>query len=169
MRYEPKWHGTTWEAIECSWERHQRRGAIVGPHGSGKTTFFDAFEQRLRDRGESVIRVTLNDQAPRVGDFSDITGSVVLLDSAGWLGFFEWRRFLKIADVARGFIVTQHRTRRVPTILETAATPEMLAAFIEQLCPGFEIDTEALLRRHRGNLREALLECYDLAAKETLA
>ena len=56
------------------------------------------------------------------------------------------------------------------TFHRTRVTPEILHRCIEKLAAGWEpelTEVERLFERHRGNLRHALLECYDRAARQS--
>ena len=41
LPYDPELLGTTWKEVETRWQSLNRRAAITGPHGSGKTTFLE--------------------------------------------------------------------------------------------------------------------------------
>jgi hypothetical protein len=177
LEFEPRWAGASWDSIFDDWNALDRRAAIVGPHGSGKTTFLRAFESRLNTRGEAVTRYFLNDRCPtltsddwhhlesRPGD-----GGVIFLDGAERLGWSAWRRFAKLV-AASSVLVTQHRQSRWPTLLQMQSSPALLAHLIDKAAgASFTADeVEHLYDRHGGNLREALWECYDRAGDTSAA
>ena len=92
-------------------------------------------------------------------------------------------RVERSAGAAAGLLVTAHRRLRgrtlfstaspspspIPTMIECSTTPALLAALIDELTDGAPPprplpSPAALHARHRGNLRTALLELYDLYA-----
>jgi len=168
--YDPAWHGTTWERLLDTLAAHRHRAHIAGPHGSGKTTLLDALAPRLAACGHPVLRWLLNDEklAPDPAGWDQLQGQpapLLIIDGAERLGFRDWRRLSRHDTALGGLVVTTHRPiRRLPLLLETCATPTMLAAFIRRLDPDFPITPDEVHRLHadtRGNLREALWRCYD--------
>ncbi len=82
----------------------------------------------------------------------------------GWAFRRALRREL---SKAAGLIETRHWRGHRPVLLRTRATPEILARCIRTLDASAPLSKAAigqLFRRHRGNVRTALLECYDLAS-----
>jgi hypothetical protein len=145
-----------WDALLMRLEAQSMRGAIVGPEGSGKTTLLEDLGERLRRSGRRVV-------------FGGVEpGAVALLDGADELPAREWRRSLRRTREAAGLVVTAHRAGLLPTLLETRTTPEILDAAVLAAsgrdCEGFGVSAEALWARHRGNVRTALRELYDLCA-----
>ncbi len=61
---------------------------------------------------------------------------------------------------AGGLVITSHRPGLLPTLYECETSPELLAGIVEELA-GEELDSEEVLARHRGNIRDALRELYD--------
>lgn len=168
LPYDPRWIGESWEGIEQRLHELGGRGCVVGPHGSGKTTFLESFAHRLRDRGEEVVTLFVNRQQRRIPfDFYErlSADSVVLFDGAEQLGGFALGRFMKRCSDVRAIVTTAHQPSRVPTLLQAKVTPELLARCMRRLDPaGDNGVAELLFERHAGNLRHALLECYDLSA-----
>ncbi len=172
VRFDPAWLGSNWDALVTRWHALGQRGAVVGPHGSGKTTFLEGFEEVL---GGRWVRVSLNDERPVIsaGEWARFAAAdhatTVAVDGAERLGWRAWRRLARVVATRRaGLVTTQHAPGRLPVLLETRTGEAMLAAFADRLAPG-EIpaaEIAPLYHRHGGNLREALGECYDrMAAK----
>ena len=135
-----------------------RRAAIVGPEGSGKTALLEALAPRLAERG---WRVRWTASGP-LG-----ASTFLLIDGEERLAHRGWRRLLRASRGAGGLLVTVHRPGPLPTLVESAASPELLAKLMAELAGGPAPDlpgARELFGRHRGNLREALLELYDLCA-----
>jgi len=166
FRYQPQ--GWTWDELMQRLAAMNYRGAIVGPHGSGKTTLLEDLEKRLNGLGHPTVHVRLWDQK-RAIDADDLAmlansdeSTIVLVDGAEQLSKIRWLRLRMTARDCRGLIVTQHLDGRMPAIVRTTTSPRLLAQMLQSL--GRESspeDRDALFRRHRGNLREAVRELYD--------
>jgi hypothetical protein len=152
------------------------RAAIVGPHGSGKTTLLEDLEDVLARRGFRIAHVRLDTDDPRLprewrssARLLD-AGDIVCLDGAEQLGPIAWLRFRWQARRAGGLIVTTHRHGRLATLIECTTSVGLLHRIIQRLAPHGPdaLDTAPpaaeLFARHRGNLRDALRELYDVYA-----
>ncbi len=177
--FEPAWLGLSWEEILARLGKLNYRAAVVGPHGSGKTTFLDGLEERLSKEGMSVTRLRLNDESGAESKRQAVERAgaagpkdLLFFDGAEQLGPWGWWRLNRAARLAKGLILTQHRPGRLPTLFRTRATPAMLEAFANTLLEGRDAGARpspeellTLFQHHRGNLREALLGCYDLMGR----
>jgi len=174
VRYRPQ--GVTWDALLARLEALGWRAAIVGPEGSGKTTLLEDLAPRLQKRGLSTHPVGVTREAPRLprrveDDLVAAIGprDVVLFDGADLLPWLDWRRFRRRTTAAGGLIITTHRPARLPTLVECATSPALLAEIVAALLGPAEAEAwrarlVEMHARHRGNLREALRELYDLHA-----
>jgi hypothetical protein len=164
--------GLTWDELLIRLESMNWRGAIVGSEGAGKTTLLEDFEPRLRERGFEIVWLQLTREKPR---FASATlrelaslhaGQMILLDGAEQLSRWGWWRFLRLAGRAGGLLITSHRHGLLPTLLECETTAVLLAEIVAKLlteAPDAHCaEASRLHRKHRGNLREALRELYDL-------
>ena len=149
------------------------RAAIVGPHGSGKTTLLEDLEGVLRQRGFRITHVRLDADDRRLPREWRLTASrldsrdVVCLDGAEQLGPIGWLCFRWRARRAGGLIITAHRSGRLATLVTCATSAGLLGRIIQRLAPtGLAAAPPAavLFARHRGNLRDALRELYDVYA-----
>jgi hypothetical protein len=162
-----------WEKLFARLEAQNRRGALVGPKGTGKTTLLEDLSQRLVAQGRSVVMLRLSTD-PQVDErcrFNAVLANVtresfVLLDGAEQLSATAWWQFRFQIRHAAGVVVTTHRGGRLPLLHRCETSPallnELVCALGATLSPA---DAAALHRRHRGNLRAALRELYDLHAK----
>jgi hypothetical protein len=169
----------TWEELLDRLAAFGFRAALVGPHGHGKTTLLEDLAPRLEDRGFRLRSATL-----RAGDrrltaaqeealFADLAGrDLLLVDGAEQLGRLSWLRLRRKSRAAGGLVITSHRAGLLPTLHECRTTPELLAGIVRDLL-GSELGSEAegmspgseeLWLRHRGNVRDALRELYDVWA-----
>lgn len=171
IRY--RFDGTTWEELLSRLKSMNWRGAIVGPEGAGKTTLLEDFAPRLRERGFEVIRLRLTQEEPRFSCglmrelSSQLSSShIILFDGAELLSRWAWWDFLRRARRAWGLVITSHRPGLLPTLIECKTTLELLAGIVADLlneAPEACRDRAGqLFRKHRGNLREALRELYDV-------
>jgi hypothetical protein len=154
------------------------RAAIVGPHGSGKTTLLEDLEHLLTQRGFRIIHVRLDTDDPRLprewrlpklatGHRRLAADDIVCLDGAEQLGPAAWMWFRWRARRAGGLIITTHRCGRMATLVACATNPRLLERIIRRLSPdelAAAPSAAALFTRHRGNLRDALRELYDVYA-----
>ncbi|MEO5821000.1 MAG: hypothetical protein ABIT71_10865 [Vicinamibacteraceae bacterium] len=149
------------------------RAAIVGPHGSGKTTLLEDLEPVLAQRGFRITHVRLDTEDRRLPRDWRLTagrldaGDIVCLDGAEQLGPIAWRWFRWRARRAGGVIVTAHRSGRLPTLIACTTNAGLLDRIVRRLAPdGLAAAPTAaeLFARHRGNVRNALRELYDVYA-----
>jgi GTPase SAR1 family protein len=174
LAFEPP--GSTWAELLARLERLGYRAAIVGPHGSGKTTLLDRLVPELRTRGFRVRRARLNDErpAPPASMLEHVeTRDCVVLDGRERLGPLAWRRFAGRAERAGGLIVTAHRRGRLPVLVETGTSVELLRRLGRRLAgPTFDAvcpDPVTILDRHDGNLRAVWFELFDRAGIQPVA
>lgn len=158
--------GESWDSLLARLEAQRWRGAIVGPHGTGKTTLLEQMVPHLSTRGFCPCLYTLrgessNDEKQALLSNSFGPSDFVLLDGAEQLSLRQWRTFEEISRLAAGGVVTQHRTGRWPTLLETAPSPALLAELVQTLAGAELSDADTLFSRHRSNLRECLRTLYD--------
>jgi len=170
LAFHPEWSGTRWEEIDQRWYALDRRAALIGRHGSGKTTFLDAWKTRLIDAGCEVAPLFLNRETSRLseGDWrvlEDCTGKVIILDGEEQLSWSQRRRFYQLTQKATGLLVTRHRSGRLPTLKHFDPTLEVLHTCVRQLAPDFydQLAPEfpKWWKDYHGNIREILLRCYD--------
>jgi hypothetical protein len=167
--------GVTWEDLVDRLATLDFRAALVGLHGHGKTTLLEDLAPRLEERGFRLRSVTLRAGERRLTAaqeetlFADLSGrDLLLVDGAEQLGRLAWLRLRRKSHAAGGLVVTSHRPGLLPTFHECRTTPELLAGIVRDLlgpeAEGVSPDPEDLWQRHRGNLRDALRELYDVWA-----
>lgn len=160
------------EALLARFEALGRRAALVGPQGSGKTTLLEDLAPRFRGLGFTVHELRLDLDAPRFEAafldrlFASVgPKDVILLDGAEQMTRDEWARFDRGTRAAGGLLITAHGPGLLPTLLETATSPDLLSSLVDDLLGERASEVRDLLpglfERHDGNLREALRELYD--------
>ena len=171
IRYEfPEGQAGT---LLARFERLRYRAAIVGPHGTGKTTLLEDLETPLASLGFRVTHLRLDAAHRRFppGCLSRLAATLdardlVCLNGAEQLGRVAWMMFRWRTRRAGGVLITSHRAGLLPTLIECATTPELLDGIVSRLAPrtgGVRVPAD-LFARHHGNLRDALRELYDVYA-----
>lgn len=152
------------------------RGAIVGPHGAGKTTLMEEMAKRLAEKGFAIKKLFVNDTNKLSRqDRKLFTGNVkeseiVLLDGADEFGPVAWRQFKRtVIGTGAGLIITTHKRGMLETIIECSTDAELLAEIVEELLGGrvfVERDViDAVFESHGGNIRNCLWQLYDMWAE----
>jgi hypothetical protein len=154
-------------------ERLRYRAAIVGPHGTGKTTLLEDLETPLVGLGFRVTYLRLDATHRRFerGCLARLAATLdardfVCLDGAEQLGRVAWIVFRWRTRRAGGVLITSHRRGLLPTLIECTTSPELLDRIVRRLATpaGAVRAPEELFARHHGNLRDALRELYDVYA-----
>lgn len=169
VRYQPQ--GWTWDELLARLRDLQFRAAIVGPKGSGKTTLLEDLAAVLSDRGFAIRHFQLTSEIRSFGapEWRRIASrleqrDVVLLDGCEQLSWLGWHRFQRATSGAAGLVVTTHLPGRLPTLLRTTTSPDLLAQIIHDLTGRVPADLDEVYSHHRGNIREAIRELYDRVA-----
>ena len=156
-------------------DRLRYRAAIVGPHGTGKTTLLEDLEKPLARLGFRVTHLRLDAEHRRfpLRCLSQLAATLdardlVCLDGAEQLDCVRWMMFRWRTRRAGGVLITSHRPGLLPTLIECTTSPALLDGIMSRLAPqtgGVRTPTpEDLFARHHGNLRDALRELYDVYA-----
>jgi molybdopterin-guanine dinucleotide biosynthesis protein len=161
--------GADWETLLRRLESQQWCASIVGGSGTGKTTLLNQLAPHLSARGFEPVFFSLSaDIGMREKErFPDKLRAVrapgfILLDGAEQLSTRHWLSVRAAASAAAGFVVTVHRTSRLPVALELETSAKLLDALVVDLTGGKlpEGEAPAIFQRHRGNLRECLRELH---------
>lgn len=162
--------GTDWDGILGHLDLEGGRGAIVGPHGSGKTTFLEQLAGRLA--GE-IVWVRLNTITANPGKTAQASlpadvdhHHAILIDGAEQLGPWSWWRFHRRVDKAGTIVITSHNPDRLPMLFQCTTDPGLLVDLVQELAPDAidTVDLDELFQRHDGNIRLCFRELYDLWA-----
>ncbi|WP_437194366.1 hypothetical protein [Planctomicrobium sp. SH527] len=156
-------------------EQQNYRGAIVGPHGHGKSTLLVELAAKLELSGKSTHSLRLNEETrSRNGQLVQdwlrtvTSGQILLLDGAEQLSHWQWWRIKRLSKQYAGLIVTAHRHGILPTVYECRTSPELLTELVQELnerhpIPA-QLDVSLTHQRHQGNIRECLRAFYDQCA-----
>jgi hypothetical protein len=144
--------------------------AIVGPHGTGKSTLLAAILTGITAAGRPVRLVRLRRRRDGLAALA-----IAVRGSRGeTLAIDGWERAdpvtaAAIRVVARihggRLLVTSHFPAGMPTLVQTGASWRLLEAVVARL-PDHggligQADLAAAFARHPGNIRDALGELYD--------
>ena len=143
-------------------------GQIVGGHGTGKSSLLLALIPAIRDAGRQTLAVELHDGQRRLPGGLAVARlrppAVLLID--GYAAASPWNR-LRLKHFCRrrgvGLVVASHRTAGLPPLCQTAIDAEAAWPIVAQLQQGYcplvtPRDLAEGLRRHEGDLREALFD-----------
>ncbi len=164
FRFPP---GTTWETLLARLESQKYCAAIVGQLGAGKTTLIEELAPHLEDRGFEPVffrlagDVSMREKERLPEKLRQVSSpGFILLDGAEQLSTRHWLPVRSAASKAAGFVITLHRTSRLPTLFECETSVNLLDEIVEELTGGKlpPDESETLLLRHHGNIRGVLEE-----------
>ena len=161
------WGDTPPEAILARWHAAGRRGALVGPHGTGKTTRLRALATLLAAEGWRVLWLQWHDDGTttpadwratlRAAD----SHTVVCLDGSENLGPLRTYSLHRYARRAGGILATRHRrSLPLPTLAIYAPDPVLFAAHAALLAPSSASAARHAFASARGNAHEAFRHLY---------
>lgn len=153
-------------------------GAIIGPHGSGKSTMLESLKPALAADGHSLLAVALRDgQRNLPNEFSRHTQElgrlhaqsppIVIVDGYEQL---TWVQRLKLVRHCRrrslGLLVTSHQRTCLPTLIEMHPNFALVEQLVAVLCDqvSTRIDPEFIAASHAchgSNVREIFFDLYD--------
>lgn len=159
------------------------RGAIVGPHGCGKTTLLLDLARRIEQSGQAVHRVMIDAGS---FDFAQVRNEIAGNSPHSWValdGFDQlsgrersWViRYTRKSSLR--LLVTAHSPCRLPTLVRLTPCVISFERVVSHLCADLkERDAEVfakwmdrwtgdakqrLFQEHHGDIREALFSLYD--------
>ena len=173
LTYRPM--SMSWEEVMDRLEALSYRAAVVGPEGTGKTTFLEQLIPRLAAQGFEPqylrVRPSMCSAVGLPKLFSDLSSNCVLLvDGSELLSGLAWWRFRRLSRKLAGLIVSLHQPGRMPTLFETETSGELFNTLAQDLI-GREATQRAaqeldkLFAASDGNVRLAFRKCYDTYAE----
>jgi GTPase SAR1 family protein len=162
--------GMSWESLLKKLDELRWTASFVGGNGSGKTTLIEQLLPRLEERGFQPVVIRLSaetsmrekDRLPeKIRDV--VAPQFLIIDGAEQLSTRHWLPVRGAASKAAGFIVTVHRSSRLPVALELETNVKLFEALVTELCGGKlpEDESHNIFLRHRGNIRDCFRELYD--------
>lgn len=151
------------------WRAAGRRGVLVGPPGTGKTSLLEACGRLLAASGEAPrwLRLArdpaLTRQRLALYLAQPPGESPLLLDGLEQLGPLAWWRLRR--HLRAGILATAHRPGRLPCLHRHPSHPALLADLLAELGEPVPADLEDLWRSQDGDLRACLRLLYDRAGQ----
>jgi hypothetical protein len=165
------WAGIPLETLLSRWHAAGRRGALVGIHGTGKTTRLRALAVRLAVEGWTVVWVQWHDNGTTTpADWRAalrVAGprTVLCLDGSENLGPFGAYRLRRYTRRAGGVLATRHRRSLfLPTLAIYAPDAALFAAHAAMLDQDARGAATTAFAETSGNAHEAFRRLYHLAA-----
>jgi hypothetical protein len=152
------------------------RGAIIGPHGTGKSTLLAELRPCIERADWRVEMIALHDGQRRLpaGFWAAIGREMqcfVIVDGFEQLGWWSrWRLLQACRRNKSGLLITAHRSEAIaglPVIYQTSGDLQTVQHLVDDLLPphGGEIqpnDVSTAFRAHAGNVRETMFALYEL-------
>jgi GTPase SAR1 family protein len=149
------------------------RGALVGPHGVGKTTLARALVGHLQPRGVPTIWRELHagDQRQARDLFPPAEtreGTLLVVDGYEQLSCWQrWQLRKGCRSRGLGLLVTAHQGTWLPTLMRLSPRVDVALAVYRRLArqvptPVTPEDVRAAFDAQQGNLRNVLFQLYDL-------
>ncbi len=165
--------GCSLESVHEVFLANQRLGAVIGPHGAGKSAFITAFTSWMEKNGQPCLALELHDGQRTLGQatwrqLEALQDTVVTVD--GYEQLSAWSRY-QLRRLCRrrhlGLIVTAHSDIEIPLLFAPEPNEDLAWQIVEYLLARGEPlitrdDVRASFARHQGNLREMLFDLYDL-------
>lgn len=165
------WAGIPLETLLSRWHAAGRRGALVGSHGTGKTTRLRALAVRLAVEGWTVVWIQWHDDGTttpadwRAALRAAGPRTVLCLDGSENLGPFGAYRLHRYTRRAGGVLATRHRrSLLLPTLARYAPDAALFAAHAAALNPDAREAATTAFAEAGSNAHEAFRRLYHLAA-----
>lgn len=162
--------GQSAERLIAKLSANDWRGAIVGPHGCGKSTLVEALTPALLAAGRHVRHLALRDRQRRLppeflADHGDAW--ILVVDGYEQLGWLARRRLTRYCRRHRaGLLVTAHREAGLPLLVRLAPDRPLVESLVADLAarvstPITAADIAACHACHGSNVREIFFSLYD--------
>ncbi len=163
-----------WQCILVKLQILDYRVAVVGAHGSGKTTFLECLAERLRKKEFQVSYFTSENSKLFFWQILGklFTSQIIIVDGFQILGRFSDRILTFIAMIiGSSLIVSQHQATSLPVLLTTNGSERTLIRIINEMRLSSDLDRTTILAqaselfiKENANIRKVLLGLYDYCA-----
>jgi hypothetical protein len=174
LAFRPDWIGESWDSLLARAEAARGTLAVVGRHGTGKTTLLDAMATRMAARGHPVVRMFFNATTRSLASDShslprDIGDTIVMLDGDAHLSLIDRARLGYRLAAARLVLCTRHRRGFLPVFMRLVPDSALLHRCVLEAAGHHYPQLAPLLdpwfHAARGNIRHVLRHCYDVIAQ----
>ena len=157
-----------WAQLVSRLQQLKFRGAIVGPHGRGKTTLLRDLELRLNADGYQVFSVFLNDQQRSLpwGEFARLDRRILLsVDGVDLLHPLQWKLLKAYSHRFSGLLVTTHQEGMLPPLWHCESSFTLFQELVDELSDVKSLPVEKVYSLSNGNVRDAFFSLYDFLAQ----
>lgn len=169
-RVDYLFNGTDWAQVLNKLATLDYRAAIIGAHGSGKTTFLSSLDEQLQQCGLQTLPLFVNTESWQLtpahwqGIHQADDNTIILFDGADVIPRWSWWRFLRASRGAKGVVATSHGRNLLPALIRTQPNADLLRRVLTALdiplTDELQQHSEALLQKHQGNIRDVLRDLY---------
>jgi energy-coupling factor transporter ATP-binding protein EcfA2 len=164
-----------WSTVFTRFVANGRRGVLVGPHGSGKTTLREELERQLRSDGYCVRALVFGDD--RRVNWAELSAcldgadqrTVLSLDGLDRIGAVTWWRLQRATRTLGGLLATSHVRGRLPLLHHHRTDSALLMKLVGELVSPTTVELlrercATLFQQHHGDIRACLRAMYDHVA-----
>ncbi len=166
-----------WDELLSNLSRMGWRGAIVGPHGCGKTTLLHELSIKLDSCGFKPLLISFNSdrRSPDASEWESLSNPIqqkqfLLIDGAEQLPWYLWRRIKWLSKSFSGLVVTCHQPGILPTLYNCRPSVTLCREILGELVRdkpallNLGIEVERIYEESNGNMRSVFRELYDKLA-----
>ena len=148
-------------------------GAILGPHGSGKSTLMEDIQHGLEGEGKKTQWIRIHKESEKSVKRAAIkkilacdVNTINFLDGAESLGVINWITLAyKIKKKRRTLIATTHYPCPLPRIFKTYTSQAQALELTQKLAaeywnPTLEAVAKNAYTKNKGDVREVFRACY---------
>ena len=172
---EPNLAFERWEDLLQRFEKMNRRGAIVGQQGRGKTTLLRKFEKTFQNHGKRVCFLGL-DPHHNTSHIWRLLAShydqqdVIIIDSAHNIPRILFPLIAWKTKHAFALLISAHYPIHLPVLCHNKTNPKLFQHLVEELLgqrlpTGLPEVLEQIFHQLEGNIREAFLHLYGMWAE----
>ncbi len=151
--------------------KNGKRGQVIGPHGSGKSTFLLSLQRQFQQDGWQTKLIVLHNSNNRFcWSITAPREAIILIDGYEQLSFLSrFLIFLQCRWNRWGLVVSSHFNAGFPVLLETKLSCIQAFNLAKQLLINSDCNPDLitlpqiqqLYDKHQGNLREIFFDLYD--------